>query len=222
MNLRGAWALIKGTWASWLQHRGFFFLLAFGWMIPPLIYLFVWSTAAGEANGRRADAGPVYGLLFGADRGQPTDLLADQLDGGRRDPLRGDECPAAAAAVALFRRRWRPRLRARWCIWPFVMPVAAILALVLRPELARIAAQNALAFVPALALAWAAALFLGLLAGAAGFLGHARRCAAGAAGRAGLFAGRAGRADGAAARCAARRRRTCCPFATCLAFRSRC
>ena len=25
----------------------FFFLLAFGWMIPPLIYLFVWSTAAG-------------------------------------------------------------------------------------------------------------------------------------------------------------------------------
>ena len=42
MNLRGAWALIKRTWLSWLQERSFFFLLAFGWMISPLIYLFVW------------------------------------------------------------------------------------------------------------------------------------------------------------------------------------
>ena len=25
----------------------FFFLLAFGWMVPPLIHLFVWTTAAG-------------------------------------------------------------------------------------------------------------------------------------------------------------------------------
>ena len=47
MNFHGGIALIKTTWLSWMQHRGFFFLLAFGWMIPPLIYLFVWSTAAG-------------------------------------------------------------------------------------------------------------------------------------------------------------------------------
>jgi hypothetical protein len=26
------------------------FHLAFGWMIPPLIYLFVWSAAAGAAD----------------------------------------------------------------------------------------------------------------------------------------------------------------------------
>ena len=48
LNLRGGWALTKNTWLMWLQHRSFFFLLAFGWMIPPLIYLFVWSNAAGE------------------------------------------------------------------------------------------------------------------------------------------------------------------------------
>ena len=49
MNLHGGIALVKSTWLSWMQHRGFFFLLAFGWMIPPLIYLFVWSTAtSGE------------------------------------------------------------------------------------------------------------------------------------------------------------------------------
>jgi ABC-2 type transport system permease protein len=33
MNLRGARALVKNTWLMWLQERGFFFLLAFGWMI---------------------------------------------------------------------------------------------------------------------------------------------------------------------------------------------
>src|SRR5512133_3592194 len=47
MNIRGGLALIQSTWLSWLQYRSFFFLLAFGWMIPPLVYLFVWSTAAG-------------------------------------------------------------------------------------------------------------------------------------------------------------------------------
>lgn len=41
MNWRGARALIGATWSMWLQSRNFFFLLAFGWMIPPLIYLFV-------------------------------------------------------------------------------------------------------------------------------------------------------------------------------------
>ena len=57
MNHRGGWALIKKTWLSWMQYRGFFFLLAFMWMIPPLIYLFVWSTAAG--------AGAIAGLTRG-------------------------------------------------------------------------------------------------------------------------------------------------------------
>ena len=47
---RGGWALIRSTWLSWMQYRSFFFILAFGWMIPPLIYLLVWSTAAGEGS----------------------------------------------------------------------------------------------------------------------------------------------------------------------------
>ena len=50
VNLKGGWALIKTTWLMWLQHRSFFFLLAFGWMIPPLIYLFIWATAAGSGT----------------------------------------------------------------------------------------------------------------------------------------------------------------------------
>ncbi len=50
MNPRGGLALIRGLWLSWMQYRSFFFVLAFGWMIPPLIYLMVWSTAAGDGN----------------------------------------------------------------------------------------------------------------------------------------------------------------------------
>ena len=36
-------ALVRASWASWLHYRSFFFILAFGWMIPPLIYLLVWK-----------------------------------------------------------------------------------------------------------------------------------------------------------------------------------
>lgn len=50
MNSRGGLALIRGLWLSWMQYRSFFFVLAFGWMIPPLIYLMVWSTAAGDGS----------------------------------------------------------------------------------------------------------------------------------------------------------------------------
>ena len=48
LNLRGVRALVGRSWMMWLQHRSFFWLLAFGWMIPPLIYLFVWSAAAAD------------------------------------------------------------------------------------------------------------------------------------------------------------------------------
>lgn len=50
MNHRGGWALIKSTWASWMQYRSFFFVLAFGWMVPPMVSMFVWLTAAGQGS----------------------------------------------------------------------------------------------------------------------------------------------------------------------------
>ncbi len=73
MNHRGGWALIKRSWASWLQYRSFFFVLAFGWMIPPLIYLFVWSTASRAGADRGHDSAAVRGVLPGADPRQSTD-----------------------------------------------------------------------------------------------------------------------------------------------------
>jgi len=50
MNHRGGIALIRSTWLSWMQYRSFFFILAFGWMIPPLVAMFVWIAAAGEGD----------------------------------------------------------------------------------------------------------------------------------------------------------------------------
>ena len=55
--MSGFLALLRVTWQTWLAQRSFFFLLAFGWMIPPLVYLFVWSTAAREQ--------PIGGLTRG-------------------------------------------------------------------------------------------------------------------------------------------------------------
>lgn len=48
MNLRGGIALIKGSLMDFTTSRGFFWTLAFGWMSGPLIYMFVWSMAAGQ------------------------------------------------------------------------------------------------------------------------------------------------------------------------------
>jgi ABC-2 type transport system permease protein len=50
MNHRGGLALIRSTWLSWMQYRSFFFILAFGWMVPPLVAMFVWIAAAGDSS----------------------------------------------------------------------------------------------------------------------------------------------------------------------------
>ncbi|MFL5626646.1 MAG: hypothetical protein ACJ788_13750, partial [Ktedonobacteraceae bacterium] len=46
MNLCACWTMIRVAWIVWFHNRAFFFLLAFGWMISPLVSLFIWSTAA--------------------------------------------------------------------------------------------------------------------------------------------------------------------------------
>ncbi len=48
MNLRGGWALIRRSLFSYMSQRGFFWTLTLGWMMAPLVYLFVWTTAASQ------------------------------------------------------------------------------------------------------------------------------------------------------------------------------
>jgi ABC-2 type transport system permease protein len=153
VNHRGGWALVKRTWSSWIQHRGFFYLVAFSWMIPLLIYLFVWSTAAG--------AGTVGGLTQGELVGYYVVLIlvnqvtfctsnwtvGDAIRYGRLNLLLLRPMPPLYDALA-------SEVAVKVVFMTFAIPLAAVLALLLRPEV-HVSARDGLAFVPALVLAWA-------------------------------------------------------------------
>lgn len=50
LNVRGGWGLVKKSLFSYMSSRGFFWTLAVAWTMGPLVYLFVWITAAGTGN----------------------------------------------------------------------------------------------------------------------------------------------------------------------------
>ncbi len=152
-NLRGGWALIRATWLSWLQHRGFFYLVAFSWMVPLLVYLLVWATAASE--------GPVGGLSRGELVGYYVVLiLVNQLTFSTNNWTVGDGIRYGRMNVLLLRPlspiydALASEAAVKVVFMTFALPLAAILALLLRPEM-QVTWDNALAAVPALALAWA-------------------------------------------------------------------
>ncbi len=152
MNHRGGWALIQATWSSWLQHRGFFFILAFGWMVPPLVYLFVWSNAAGGKTIGGLNQGEfiAYYLVL---------ILVNQLTYSQTNWTVGDLI-RYGQMNRLLMRPLSPLYDAaagesagKVVFMVFDVPVVAALALILHPEL-HLTPRNALAFVAALVLAW--------------------------------------------------------------------
>ncbi len=160
MNHKGGFALIRGLWLSWLQHRGFFFLLAFLWMIPPLIALFVWTAAAGSGSIAGLDRGgfAAYYLVL---------IFVNQLTYAQSNWTVGDLIRYGGLTVWL--QRPVPVLysflaiegAAKTVYLAFIIPVTALLAVLLRPEL-RLTPANALLFLPALAMAWALRTFWGM------------------------------------------------------------
>jgi ABC-2 type transport system permease protein len=159
VNHRGGWALIKSTWFSWMQYRSFFFLLAFGWMIPPLVYLFVWSTAAGSetAGGLSRGEFVAYYLVL---------ILVNQLTYSQTnwtvgDVIRsGDLNPWLLRPIPPLYHALSSEIAGKVVYMTFVTPVSIVLASVLHPEL-HVTFRSGLAFVPALALAWALRFFWG-------------------------------------------------------------
>ncbi len=159
MNWRGGWALVKRSWSSWLQYRSFFFVLAFGWMIPPLIYLFVWSTAAqaGTVGGLTPPEFVAYYLVL---------MLVNQLTYAQTNWTVGDVIRGGDLNAWLLRplpplfHALSTEIAGKVVMMAFVIPAALILALVLKPALNATPLQVAL-FVPALALAWLLRFFWG-------------------------------------------------------------
>jgi ABC-2 type transport system permease protein len=159
MNLRGGWALIKSTWFSWMQHRGFFFLLAFGWMIPPLIYLFVWSTATGgeTIGGMTGGEFVAYYLIL---------VVVNQLTYAQTNWTVGDEIRYGNMSTWLLRpmspvfHALSTEMAGKVVYMTFTVPVVLLLALLLKPEF-ELNIQNGLLFIPALIVAWALRFFWG-------------------------------------------------------------
>jgi ABC-2 type transport system permease protein len=163
INFRGGWALVNHTWASWLQYRGFFFVLAFGWMIPPLVYLFVWSTAAGQPGGlagahglSRGDFVAYYLVL----------ILVNQLTYAQTNWTVGDMIREGLLSTWLLRplpalyHVLASELAGKVVYMVFIVPVSALLAVWLRPELHTNWLNGGL-FVLALLLAWGLRFFWG-------------------------------------------------------------
>jgi len=152
MNHRGGWALIKSTWSSWMQYRGFFFVLAFGWMIPPLIYLFVWSAAAGNgevAGISRAEFTAYYLVL----------VFVNQLTYAQTNWTLGDMIRAGMLNSWLLRplaplyQVLSTEVAGKVVFMAFVLPVSLLLAVVLRPTFQATTADIVL-FSLSLLLAW--------------------------------------------------------------------
>ncbi|QBD81943.1 hypothetical protein EPA93_40590 [Ktedonosporobacter rubrisoli] len=159
MNIRGILAIIRCTWMSWLQQRSFFFLLAFGWMMPPLVALFVWYTAASgqRIGGLTQSEFVAYYLLF---------MLVNQLTYAQTNWTVGDRIRNGDMSTILLRPispildSLASELASKAAYMLFVVPVVIVLALVLHPEL-HPPLLNVLAFVPALLMAWLLRFFWG-------------------------------------------------------------
>ncbi|MFZ6029801.1 MAG: ABC transporter permease [Chloroflexota bacterium] len=152
-NLHGGLALVRATWTSWLQYRSFFFILAFGWMIPPLIYLLVWSTAARQEaiGGLTRGAFVAYYLVL---------ILVNQITYSQTNWTVGDLIRYGqmnrllVRPLAPFFDTLAQEVAGKVVYLIFDIPVVALLALILKPELHPTPMQAA-AFIPALLMAWA-------------------------------------------------------------------
>jgi ABC-2 type transport system permease protein len=159
LNFRGAWALIGRTWMMWLQHRSFFWLLAFGWMIPPLLYLFVWSAAAADqtVSGMTRGEFVAYYLIL---------IVVNQLTYSQANWTVGDTIRYGGMNMLLLRPlppffdALSTQVAGAVVYMLFVTPVTLILALVLHPQF-HITLENGLLFIPALTLAGLLRFFWG-------------------------------------------------------------
>lgn len=151
MNLRGGWELIKKSYLGWMAGRGFFWTLTFGWMVPSLLYLFVWVAVAGQGQvqGFTRDDFIVYYLCF-IMLNQLTYpvcnwTVGDSIRMGRLSDWLLRPLPVMFEAVA-------SDIAMKMVCTPFAVAVTVVLAFFLRP-VAHFSLQSVLFFLLALLLA---------------------------------------------------------------------
>lgn len=148
--LTGTAALTRLTWSSWLAQRSFFFLLAFGWMITPLIYLFVWATVAAEGavGGITQDDFIAYYLILIVVNqftfATANWTVGDAIHEGVMNTVLLRPLPPIADAIA-------NELAGKGVFLLFDVPLVIGLALLLRPDIT-LTVGGLLAFIPALLL----------------------------------------------------------------------
>lgn len=160
MNHRAGLALIKATWLSWMEQRSFFFLVAFGWMMPSLIYLFVWSVVAHETDigGFNRDQFIVYYLVM---------IVVNQVTYAQTNWTMGDLIRTGGFNRLLLYpmspiyNTISTEIAGKIVMLSFVVPVTLGLALALRPEVS-ITLWGLFAFIPALLFAWCLRFLWGL------------------------------------------------------------
>ena len=151
--MRAALALVAHTWVTWFQYKGFFFLLAFGWMTQPLIFLFVWSNAAtfGAIGGyARGDFVAYYLVLIVVNQltfAQTNWTVGDLIRDGTMNTLLLRPIAPIVDTVAA-------EIAGKVVFLSFAIPVAGLLLLLLSPEDVRFPGDPFL-FGIALLAAWA-------------------------------------------------------------------
>jgi ABC-2 type transport system permease protein len=145
-------AVLAITWQSWMAARSFFFLLAFGWMMPPVVALFIWrAVASGGTVGAFNQSGiTLYYLAV---------IVVNQFTMTQANWTVGDNI-RAGHINSLLLRPFHPladatmiELAGKGVFLTFALPMAVLLGVILRPEFA-IRAADIVLFVPALLLAW--------------------------------------------------------------------
>ena len=160
MNHRGGFALIRSTWLSWMQYRSFFFILAFGWMVPPLVAMFVWTAAAGDGavGGIERGAFVAYYLVL---------ILVNQLTYSQSNWTVGDIIREGSLNHWLIRplsplyQILSSEIAGKVVYLVFTVPIVLVLVVLLKPQFT-FSLNHFLVFWIALLFAWGLRFLWGL------------------------------------------------------------
>lgn len=151
MNIQGGWALIRKSLFSYMSGRGFFWTLVLGWMMGPLVYMFVWTTAANQetiAGFQKGDFIFYYLCLIVVNQfTYPVSnwTVGDTIRTGVFSSWLLRPIPAIYEAIATD-------MATKIVCMPFALTMVALLGVLLRPSFT-FSLSHLLAFIPALVLA---------------------------------------------------------------------